>query len=225
MIPIRDNHRENRIPIVTWTIIALNCILFVWDREGKIFAGNIVFSDLTMRPKVVVDALSGHSNWFDMVTVFTGMFLHGNLLHLFGNMVFLLVFGAGVEEAFGPLRYMLYYLFWGLAAAAAQIYVDPNSTSQVLGASGAIGGVLGCYFLLFPAHKIEIWVPIFFSFATVSAWVMLGLWFLYQILIPQNGVANWAHAGGFLAGMLSVLIAGGRLRILRDRPELLEFEV
>ncbi len=216
MIPIRDNREDRYIPIITWTLIALNCILFLWDRQGKVFGGNVVFSDLTMRPQEVMRAFQGADS-FPLATVFTSMFLHGSLIHLFGNLVFLLVFGGGVESAFGPLRFMLYYLFWGLAASAAHIFVDPNSIIPVLGASGAIGGVLGCYFLLYPAHKVEIWIPFLFSFVEVSAWVLLGVWFLYQIFIPQNGVANWAHAGGFLAGMLSVLIAGGRAKILKEQ--------
>lgn len=217
MIPIRDNREDRYVPIVTWTLIVLNCILFLWDRQGKIFGGNIVFSDLTMRPQEVMRAIKGGDS-FPLVTIFTSMFLHGNLIHLFGNLVFLLVFGGGVESAFGPIRFMLYYLFWGLVAAAAHIFVDPNSIVPVLGASGAIGGVLGCYFLLFPANKVEIWIPFIFSFIEMSAWILLGVWFLYQILVPQNGVANWAHAGGFLAGMLTVLIAGGRQKILQDVP-------
>lgn len=217
MIPIRDNREDRYVPIVTWTLIVLNCILFLWDRQGKIFGGNVVFSDLTMRPQEVMRAVKGGDS-FPLVTIFTSMFLHGNLIHLFGNLVFLLVFGGGVESAFGPIRFMLYYLFWGLAAAAAHIFVDPNSIVPVLGASGAIGGVLGCYFLLFPANKVEIWIPFIFSFVEMSAWILLGVWFLYQILVPQNGVANWAHAGGFLSGMLTVLIAGGRQKILQEVP-------
>jgi membrane associated rhomboid family serine protease len=172
-----------------------------------------------MRPNEVVAALSGRStDHFPLVTIFTSIFLHGSVWHLVGNMLFLLVFGIGVETALGPARYALYYLFWGVVAAAAHIYVDPTSTVPTLGASGAIGGVLGCYFLLFPGNKIEIFVPVlaFISFM-VSAWVVLGLWFLYQIFIPQNGVANWAHAGGFLAGMLTVLIMGGRSAVLKGK--------
>lgn len=213
MIPIRDDRQDRYVPIVTWTLIALNCLLFVWDRQGRVFGPNVVFSDLAMRPQEVTRALLG-GDWFPMATVFTSMFLHGNLIHLFGNLVFLLVFGGGVESAFGPIRFMLYFLFWGLVAAAAHIYVDPNSIIPVLGASGAIGGVLGCYFLLFPAQRVEIWIPFLFTFVELSAWILLGIWFLYQIFVPQNGVANWAHAGGFLAGMLTVLVAGGREKVL-----------
>jgi membrane associated rhomboid family serine protease len=142
------------------------------------------------------------------------MFLHGNLWHLIGNMIFLAVFGAGVEDAIGSVRYTLYYLAWGVAAAFAQIFVMPNSSVPVLGASGAIGGILGAYLLIYPTGKIELWIPFIFTSLYVSAWVLLLFWFAWQVLIPQQGVANWAHAGGFLAGMLTVLIMGGRRTIL-----------
>jgi membrane associated rhomboid family serine protease len=221
MVPIRDNRTDRYVPIVTWTIIVLNCIVFVWDREGGITGGSVVFADLAMTPKDVSHAV-GRSDWFAFATLLTSIFLHGNLMHLMGNLVFLLVFGGGVESAFGPIRFMLYYFFWGFAASAAHTLVDPSSAIPLLGASGAIGGVLGCYFLLFPAQKVEIWIPFLFSFIEVAAWVLLGVWFLFQILIPQNGVANWAHAGGFLAGMLTVLIAGGREKMLGGKNEMLD---
>lgn len=223
MIPIRDNQTGRAVPIVTYTVIALNVIVYLWDRQGHVFGSSMVFADLAMRPHEVVSAITGHGDRFPLVTVFTSMFLHGNLMHVLGNMVFLLVFGAGVEHALGSNRFAIYYLFWGCAAAATHIFVSPASNIPTLGASGAIGGVLGAYFLLFPGHKIEIVVPIlaFLAFEA-SAWVLLGLWFLYQIFVPQDGVANWAHAGGFLAGMLTVLIMGGRAAILRGRE--LEFE-
>lgn len=225
MIPVRDNHARGGVPIVTWTLVLLNVVLYVWDREGSIFGSNVVFADLAMRPREVWDAINGvtDSN-FPLVTIFTSMFLHANLTHLLGNMIFLVVFGSGIEDSIGPIRYTIYYLFWGVAAAFAQCYVDANSMIPTLGASGAIGGVLGAYFLLFPGNKIEIIVPIlaFLSFE-VSAWILLGLWFLWQIAIPQQGVATWAHAGGFLAGMVTVLVMGGRLAVLAERDQ--EYEL
>src|SRR5205085_2548699 len=163
-----------------------------------------------MRPAEVVQALSGGADRFPLVTLFTSLFLHANIYHLLGNMVFLLVFGPAIEGALGSMRYALYYLFWGFVAWSAQIYVDPASNVPTLGASGAIGGVLGSYFLLFPSSKIEL----FFPPIDVDAWIALGVWFLYQVLVPQEGVANWAHAGGFLAGMLTVLVMGGRVKVL-----------
>lgn len=200
---------------MTFTLIALNVILYLWDRQLNPFAPNIVFADLAMRPPNVVDALRSGGDQFYLVTVLTSMFLHGNLIHLLGNMLFLFTFGPGVEEALGPKRFTLYYLLWGIIAAAAQIFVDPNTPNFIVGASGAIGGALGAYFLLFPANKIEIATPI--GVWDVSAWILLGLWFLYQILIPQQGVANWAHAGGFLAGMATILVLGGRERVFGGR--------
>ena len=202
-----------------WTLVALNTLIYLWDRHCVIFGPQIRFVDLAMHPHEVVQTLRNPTgDYFPLATVFTSMFLHGNFMHLLGNMVFLVVFGPGVEDALGSVRFALYYLAWGVVAALAQIWVDSNSMVPTIGASGAIGGVLGAYFLMYPTSKIEIIVPIlvFLSFQ-VSAWILLGLWFLFQIWFPQQGVANWAHVGGFLAGMLTVLIMGGRSAIIRDR--------
>ncbi|MBS1718675.1 MAG: rhomboid family intramembrane serine protease [Armatimonadetes bacterium] len=222
MLPIRDNQTKGQVPIVTWTIIALNVMIYIWDRRLHLFLPNgILFADLAMRPREVVAVFQGQGDRFALVTVLTSMFLHGSIAHILGNMLFLSVFGPAVEEAVGSGRYCLYYLVWGLAAAFAQILIDPGSLVPTLGASGAIGGVLGAYFLLFPTNKVEVVLPVlaFLSFE-VAAWVLLGVWFLYQVFIPQEGVATWAHVGGFTAGMLTVLFLGGRQRILKGRdPE------
>ncbi len=219
MLPLRDTRLRSGLPLVTYTLIALNVLIYLWDRNWRIFGGSVIFPDLTMRPQEVVAVLQGAGDRWAPITLLTSLFLHGSLMHIFGNMIFLLVFGAGVEEAIGSPRFAFYYFFWGLAASATHIFVDPHSMVPVLGASGAIGGVLGCYFLLFPSNKIEVFVPIlaFLSFE-VAAWILLGVWFAMQILFPQEGVANWAHAGGFLAGMLTVLILGGRAKLLKNLP-------
>jgi membrane associated rhomboid family serine protease len=224
MIPLRDNKLQTSRPWVTWTIVALNVFIYLWDRKFRVFGPDVVFADLSMLPSMVMDSFRSPDK-FPVVTVFTSMWLHANIMHIIGNMVFLFVFGTAIEDALGSPRFALYYLFWGLVAAAAHILVDPSSSIPTLGASGAIGGVLGCYFLLFPANKIEFFIPPFVFFPlVVSAWVMLGLWFLYQVFIPQDGVANWAHAGGFLAGMLTVMVLGGRRGVLKDRPDLTDPE-
>lgn len=218
MIPIRDNLTSRSTPIISWTLVVLNAVLYFWDRLGGWFGPGLVFADLQMRPVEVLAGLQGGDR-FALVTVFTSMFLHGTLWHLIGNLIFLTAFGQAVEAALGPVRYTLYYLFWGICAAAAHILMGPTSDVPTLGASGAIGGVLGCYFLLFPGSQVQFVVPpVFFFTFVVRAWVLLGFWFLWQILFPQEGVANWAHAGGFLAGMVTVLILGGRERVLRGRP-------
>lgn len=215
MIPIRDNLESRERPILTWTLIGLNILVFLWDREWSFFGQNIVFVDLAMRPQEVLRAITGTGDPLELGKVFTSMFLHGTVLHLVGNMLFLLAFGTNVETAMGGLRFALYYLFWGLVAAGAHIFVHPDSQIPTLGASGAIGGVLGCYFLLFPGNKVQVIIPpmIFLVFA-LPAWILLGAWFVWQIAFPAAGVANWAHAGGFLAGMVTVLVLGGRAKVL-----------
>jgi membrane associated rhomboid family serine protease len=218
MIPVGDSQRRIRLPLVTWTLIALNIFLYLWSRRFHPFGPLVTFADLMMIPHDVVDAIPrAFSDGFALTTTFTSLFLHGNLLHLVGNMLFLLVFGSTLEEALGGWRYAFYYLAWGIAASAAHVFVHPLSETPTLGASGAIGGVLGAYFLLFPSNKVHLIIP-FLPWLEweATAWVLLGIWFLWQILIPQQDVANWAHAGGFLAGMLTVLVMGGRQRVLKQ---------
>jgi membrane associated rhomboid family serine protease len=209
------------IPVLTWTLIGLNVLIYLWDRRFGLFGPGVVFSDLAMRPPEVISSITGGPDRFPIVTLFTSMFLHGGFLHLFANMMFLAAFGPPVEQAVGGWRFTLYYLFWGVFAAFCQIYASPYRNVPTLGASGAIGGVLGCYFLLFPSNRLHILILGIWEFVT-KAWILLGLWFLYQIFVPQEGVANWAHIGGFLAGMVTVLVIGGRDAILRQHPELIE---
>ena len=216
-----DDKTKEPIPVLTWTLILLNALIYLWDRKIGLFGPGVVFSDLAMRPPEVVSALTGGADRFPIVTLFTSMFLHGGFLHLFANMMFLAVFGPPVEQAVGPWRFMLYYLAWGVFAAFCQIYASPYRNVPTLGASGAIGGVLGCYFLLFPSNRLHVLIMGIWEIET-KAWVLLGLWFLYQIFVTQEGVATWAHVGGFLAGMVTVLVIGGRDTILRQHPELIE---
>ncbi len=203
-------------PILTWTLIGLNIIVYLWDRGGHVLGTSTVLTDLAMRPSEIVLAIMGRGEAMALGKVFTSMFLHGSIWHLFGNMLFLQVFGPSVERALGGTRFALYYLFWGVVAAVAHIFVNAGSDVPTLGASGAIGGVLGSFFILFPASKIEVFLYV--TTEVVPAWMLLGAWFLFQILFPQQGVANWAHIGGFLAGMMTVLMLGGRRGILKQRP-------
>jgi membrane associated rhomboid family serine protease len=182
MIPLRDNQLNPRWPVVTYALIAVNILIFLWDRQwqftwGAIQSGGTVFADLGMRPKEVLDAIrpGAEKDVFPLATVFTSMFLHANVVHLLGNMTFLLAFGNSVENTIGHARYALYYLFWGVVAAGAHTFVDPGSTIPAIGASGAIGGVLGAYFLLFPGNKIEFVVlPIWFFRGCCSAFGSRG---------------------------------------------------
>lgn len=215
MIPFRDKQQERFVPVVTYTVIALNLIVYLWDRQLNPFVQGVVFADLKMVPANILDAFRTGGDQSSVATLFTSMWMHANLLHIIFNLVFLSTFGPGIEEALGGRRFALHYVLWGVLASLAHVFVHMGSAIGVVGASGAIGGILGAYFLLFPTNKLEVVTPL--GFFEISAWILLGLWFLYQIFIPQGNVANWAHAGGFLAGMMTVLIMGGRDRVISGR--------
>jgi rhomboid family protein len=141
---------------------------------------------------------------YPWMTIFTSMFMHGSWMHIIGNMWFLWIFGDNIEESMGPIRFIFFYLICGVAAAGAQILASPSSTAPMVGASGAIAGVLGGYLLMFPHARIKSFLFLFFVFfmVRIPAWVLLGLWFVSQFLLPMNsGVAWMAHVGGFLAGL------------------------
>jgi membrane associated rhomboid family serine protease len=154
-----------------------------------------------------------------VVTLFTSMFLHGGILHVAGNMLYLWIFGDNVEDRLGHGRFLAFYLACGLAAAVAQAYISPDSTIPMVGASGAIAGVMGAYFVLYPHSRIVTLVPlfIFIQIIEVPAIFFLGIWFLMQFLSgigsiaetadgARGGIAFWAHAAGFVAGLLGVLV-------------------
>jgi len=226
MFPIRDDVYSKETPIVTYSIAVLCMIVYLWDRAGHVMGPSMAFADWALRPDKVIDALTGRGDPTALVTFFTAMFLHGSLLHIIGNLIFLITFGCNAEHALGGPRFALYYVLWGIVAFAVQIFVMPGSPVPIVGASGAIGGVLGAYFLLFPSNRITFIVfPLFFLPLVIPAWITLGLWFVFQIFMPQEGVANWAHAGGFLAGMVTILILGGRQRVLQGAAFVREPEV
>jgi membrane associated rhomboid family serine protease len=213
MIPVRDVERSENFPFVTFTIIVLLVVIYLWDRGWSLFGPRYVFADLAARPVDVISALRGQ-DIEPFKTLFTACFLHANLWHLLGNLLFLWVFGPRVEREFGPFLFCLLYLFWGIFATLVQVFVTPQSGVPMLGASGAIAGVMGSFLLLFPAARIATIIPPFvFNPVEMPAWLLLGLWFILQLVVAQPGVANWAHAGGFLGGMMVVFIMGrGRRR-------------
>jgi len=169
----------------------------------------------------IIAVLDGMPNWWSVIT---SMFMHGGWMHIIGNMWFLIVFGDNVEDAMGPIRFVIFYLLCGLAAAAAQVLSGPGSVVPMVGASGAIGGVMGAYLVLYPAAPVH--MLIFFGFfvqrIVVPAFFMLGYWFLLQLLAGavdrgSGGVAFWAHVGGFLAGVFLVRVFCSRSRLTACR--------
>jgi membrane associated rhomboid family serine protease len=196
--------------VVTVLLIAANFIIFLYEVLGLDASGQ---HSLVLRGGAIPYEIA---NWVDIRprdllplpgSIFTSMFLHGGWMHLIGNMWFLWIFGDNVEERLGIVRYIFFYLLVGVAGALAQAFSLPSSTAPMIGASGAIAGVLGGYVMLFPRAKVSTFVaiPLLWHVRDVPAWIFLGIWFLGQFLIPSNsGVAWMAHVGGFLAGLGAV---------------------
>lgn len=205
MFPIRDHNPSRRSPRVTQLLIALNLLVFVATLPGN-ETGLRIWVWLALYPAAVTE---GEMMW----GLLSHMFLHAGVMHLAGNMLFLYVFGDNLEDQMGHLRYLLFYLGCGLAAAAGQIIAEPFSTVPMVGASGAIAGVMGGYLLLFPRARVDMLLIliVYFRVFTVRAWLVLGIWFAMQLLGGftmvggEGGVAYWAHAGGFLAGIVLCL--------------------
>ena len=212
MIPLRDVIPSRTVPFVTVTIILLNAAAWVLE--------------ISMEP----DALNGFlitygvvPATFRPVTLFTSMFLHGGWSHVIGNMWYLWIFGDNIEDTFGHGRFLVFYLLCGMTAAAGQIVMDPMSRIPTIGASGAIAGVMGAYFVLYPRSRVLTLVPIFlFNLVEVPAIVLLGFWFLMQLVnagavaaaanTGSGGVAFAAHAAGFAVGVLGVFVFRRRER-------------
>jgi membrane associated rhomboid family serine protease len=216
MIPLRDTIPSRQVPVVTWALISVNVLVFLFELSlspEELEAFIHLFG--------IVPARYSHPEWamavgfpIDSYWPFvTSMFLHGGFLHVIGNMWSLWIFGDNVEERMGRSRFLIFYLLTGLIAGITHYYTNIDSTIPTVGASGAIAGVLGAYFLLFPHARIIVLVPIFIFpfFFEVPAVLYLFFWFLSQVfagtlegLNPKTvgGVAVWAHAGGFVAGMV-----------------------
>ena len=225
MIPIRDENPTRRFAVVTVALIAANAAAFLYQAslpaaqmQEMVLRRGLVPGLVTRLPDLGGAALAP-----GILSFFTSMFLHGDLLHLAGNMLFLWIFGNNVEDVLGRFRFVVFYLLSGLAAALTQVAVLPSSTVPMVGASGAIAGVLGAYFLLFPHARILTLVPFIFVYIVrLPAFVVLGMWLGFQVFRSmladpsKGGVAWFAHIGGFVAGMLLLLVFRPRGRRLPD---------
>ncbi len=215
MIPLYDTLRSRRFPVVNCSLIAVNALVFLYELS----LGPSALDQLTRTWGLIPARLVAHpaTVW---VTIFTAMFLHGGWLHILSNMWVLLIFGDNIEDRMGGGRYLVFYLLSGVAAALLQSYFLRSSNLPMVGASGAIAGVLGGYLILFPRARVASLVPILFIFTIVEvpATIFLLLWFISQLfsgwLTLQGasgaGIAWWAHVGGFLFGMLAVNVFARR---------------
>jgi membrane associated rhomboid family serine protease len=206
MFPIRDNVPARNLPLATWAIILLNGIVFLYELNLPPERLEQLVSVLGMVPARLWSEPGAY------YTLLTCMFLHGGWMHFIGNMWTLYIFGDNVEDRMGPARYVLFYLLCGLAAGLTHCFIDPNSLVPTIGASGAIAGVLGAYFVLFPTARVITLIPVFFFplLVDIPAVFYLGVWFVSQLLSGTlslisteyyEGVAWWAHVGGFVAGI------------------------
>jgi len=215
MIPIRDTIKSRRFPFVNWLIILANAGAFYYELRIGPSALNEFINQWGLVP--VQFWADPQTDW---VTIFSAMFLHGGWFHILSNMWVLFIFGDNVEDRMGGGRYLVFYLLSGIAAALTQAFFLPNSSSPMVGASGAIAGVLGAYLLLFPRARILSLVPIFFIFTMIEipAVVFLLFWFASQLFsgflslggASGSGVAWWAHIGGFVFGLVSVSLFAKR---------------
>lgn len=227
MIPIRDDAPRYSTPYITYTLLTLNVIVFLFELTLPASARTQFIYQFGMLPAHVTGALVGVPGvgfTGAFAPIITSMFLHASWMHLIFNMLFLHIFGDNIEDYLGHFRFLVFYLLTGLGAALLHILMNPNSTVPSVGASGAIAGVMGAYFVLYPSARVLTLVPFFFIFFVwLPAWVILGYWFIGQFLsgaataityssqTSGGGIAFWAHVGGFVAGV-------GMIKLFPTRP-------
>lgn len=215
MIPLKDENRSETFPFVTILIIVVNCLVFIWEIFSPLDVSQIarLFGAIPHNLMSFATTPEAFQPISPFTSIFTAMFIHGNILHLAGNMIYLWIFGDNIEDSLGHVRFAFFYLFSGIVAAYVYAVTDSDSLIPMVGASGAISGILGAYVLLFPAARVL--TLVFFGLiwiARIRAIYVIGFWALLQILngffsdaqIHQGGVAWLAHVGGFLAGLFSV---------------------
>jgi len=215
MFPLKDTIRAREAPVVNWLIIAANVGIFLLEAAFNPRQLDVFIHALGVVPRRFLSDMAP----LQVITLFSSMFLHGGWFHLISNMWALYIFGDNVEDRMGHLRYLLFYLLCGVVAAVAHIFFNPLSPIPVVGASGAISGVMGAYLLLFPTSRVITLVPFFFflpSLIEIPALIFIGLWFVSQLFNglftlaaaspfgAYGGVAWWAHVGGFVAGFILV---------------------
>ena len=232
MFPIRDTIPSRHVPFMTWTLICVNVLIFIYqlglpDRE----LGRLIYSFGLVPARYFSPEWSASVGLprMDVWPFVTSMFLHGGLLHLVLNVWTLWIFGDNVEDRMGPFRFLAFYLSCGLVAGLAHLAFNLSSTVPTIGASGAIAGVLGAYLILYPGARVVTMIPIFFwpVFFELPAFIYLGFWFVSQFLSAalstsgtpgSGGIAWWAHIGGFLAGLILHRKFFSRRRNSRRRP-------
>lgn len=217
MIPIRDQIKTRRAPIINYLLIAANVVAFLLQMSAGANQEALIY-EFALIPRSFTDGIS----LGDIQDIFTSMFMHAGLVHLFGNMLYLWIFGDNVEDAMGHFNYLVFYLLGGVAASAAHIFVNPSSQLPTVGASGAIGAVLGAYLVLYPQSRVATFIPLgfFYTLRLLPAAIVLFMWFILQLfsgvlslgMEDIGGTAFWAHIGGFVFGVVIGLFFHGKTR-------------
>jgi len=208
MFPIRDHNPSSKLPVITIALIVVNVLIHIYGMIAARTDQQLYdfYTTYAMIPAMV-------TNGDSYISLLTSVFLHGDILHLAGNMLFLWIFGDNLEEELGHVGFLIFYLLCGIGAALAQWATEPWSPIPTIGASGAIAGVMGAYLLMFPKARVDVFLffIVFFRIIPIPAWLMLGLWFGLQLFNGigadpmTGGVAYWAHAGGFAIGLVLML--------------------
>ena len=210
MIPLKDDNPTSGRPIVTYFLIGICVLVFLIQLGSQSYKTGQLFYSYGLIPSV----LMGHNQLpIDLymvpayVTIFSSMFMHGGFMHLIGNMLYMWIFADNIEDNLGPAKFIIFYLLSGVGAAMAQVFMDVHSQIPMVGASGAIGGVLGAYLINHPNARVLVLIPFgFFSqLIKIRALYVLGFWFILQFISSGGGVAYAAHIGGFVSGMILIL--------------------
>ncbi|MDC3072078.1 rhomboid family intramembrane serine protease [bacterium] len=213
--PFADENPTNKKPIISWLIIFFCSSIFLNQIFEPVYIIEQTFLSFGMIPAILFgySELSGPLKIIPpFLSIFTSMFLHGGWMHIIGNMTYLYIFGDNIEERLGKLKFIIFYLFTGIVAALTQAIIDPTSTIPMIGASGAIAGVLGGYLVLYPRAKIKVlfWFIIFIKVIKIRAFIVLGGWIIIQFIsfngadLNSGGVAYAAHIGGFISGIFLI---------------------
>ena len=210
MIPLKDDNPTSGKPIVTYFVIGICVFIFFIQLSSQTYKTGQLFYSYGLIPSVLMGNDQLHMDLYAVpafATIFTSMFMHGGFMHLIGNMLYMWIFADNIEDNLGPSKFIIFYLLSGIGAAMAQVLMDTHSQIPMVGASGAIGGVLGAYLINHPNARVLVLIPFcFFSqLIKIRALYVLGFWFILQFISTGGGVAYAAHIGGFISGMILIL--------------------
>ena len=216
MIPLKDDNPTEGRPVVTYFLIGLCILVFLMELSSQSYRTGELFYSYGLIPSV----LMGHNQLPQdlyvlpaYLTIFSSMFMHGGFMHLIGNMLYMWIFADNIEDNLGPRKFIIFYLLSGVGAAMTQVFMDTQSQIPMVGASGAIGGVLGAYLINHPNARVLVLIPyIIITIIKIRALYVLGFWFILQFISSGGGVAYAAHIGGFVSGMILILFFNKKTR-------------